>query len=505
MASSVVTLLSAASVRFAQAPALAWRSRSWTYGELSRLVQQTAAGVAARGLRKGDRVALLMRNCPHYVALYYGVLAAGCVAVPLNVHERAAVLQRTIAHSGAKLVFADRAHPEWDAFEAGARDTGAHVHSVQIDDESLSSAQAFGATLCEPGAAVPEFTAGEGDLASIIYTSGTTGRPKGVMLSHGNLAANTESVIEYLGLSARDCVLTVLPFHFSYGNSVLHSHLGCGARVVIEDTLAFPHLVLQRVVEERATGFSGVPSTFALLLSRCKLADFDLSGLRYLTQAGGPMPTPLISRLRSELPHVSLFIMYGQTEASARLTYLPPARLEEKLGSVGVAIPRVQIAVKRADGSNAEPGEVGEICARGPNVMLGYWQDAELSATTLRDGWLWTGDLGYLDPQGFLFISGRSVEMIKVGAFRISPQEVEEAIASLADVEEVAVVGIPDELLGQAVKAVIVPRAGSVLEALHVKAHCRGALATYKIPKVVEFAATLPRTASGKIQRYKLC
>lgn len=503
-ATSIVTLLRARSKRSPQAIALAWQSRSWSYGDLALVIDVIAARVAARGMRQGDRVALLMRNCPHYVALYYGVLSAGCVVVPLNVHERAEALLRAIVHSGAQLVFADPAHPEWPALQAGLSKAGVPASTVPVDDDAIKSAEEFRAALNEVGVDAPQFVAEPEDLACIIYTSGTTGQPKGVMLSHRNLAANAKSVIDSLGLTERDSVLSVLPFHFSYGNSVLHSHLICGARVVIEDSLAFPHIVLERIVEERATGFSGVPSTFALLLSRCSLAEFDLTSLRYITQAGGPMPRTLIARLRNELPTVSLFVMYGQTEAAARLTCLPPSRLEDKLGSVGVPIPMVEIAVKRPDGSNSTAGEVGEICARGPNVMLGYWRDRELTLAALRDGWLRTGDLGYLDGDGFLFLTGRSAEMIKVGAFRISPQEIEEVIAAIADVEEVAVVGIADEILGQVVKAVIVSRAGSALDAIRVKAHCRAALASYKIPRVVEFATSLPRTASGKVQRHKL-
>lgn len=215
------------------------------------------------------------------------------------------------------------------------------------------------------------------------------------------------------------------------------------------------------------------------------------------------MPPALIERLHAQAPHVRIFIMYGQTEATARLTYLPPDKLHEKLGSVGIPIPGVEIDVRDESGSVAV-GNVGEICARGPNVMLGYWNDPEATAAVIKDGWLHTGDLGYRDEDGYLYIKGRKVEMIKVGAFRISPQEVEEVLASLDGVEEVAVTGIPDEVLGQAVKAVIVPKPGVKLEMMAVKAHCRQNLAAYKVPKVVEFAKELPKTSSGKVQRLKL-
>jgi acyl-CoA synthetase (AMP-forming)/AMP-acid ligase II len=341
------------------------------------------------------------------------------------------------------------------------------------------------------------------DPAMIIYTSGTTSNPKGVTLSHGNLAANARTIVEYLEIDSKDKVLSVLPFHFSYGSSVLNSNLIAGAHIVIEDNLAFPHVTLRRMQDEEITGFPGVPSTFALLLGRCSLGDYDLSHLRYTTQAGGPMPRAHIEQLQQLLAHVRTFIMYGQTEATARLTYLPPDKLVEKMGSVGLPLRDVEIQI-RTDGRAVPGGQVGEICVRGPNVMLGYWRDPGLSAEVLRDGWLHTGDLGHLDDDGYLFIDGRAQEMIKVGAFRVSPQEIEEVLSECASVEQAAVVAIPDDLLGQAVKAILVLRPGTEADVRAVKAHCKKRLASYKIPKVVEFVAALPRTSSGKIQRFKL-
>ncbi|MFO7305184.1 MAG: class I adenylate-forming enzyme family protein [Gammaproteobacteria bacterium] len=483
------------------APAIVWRNTKWSYADLVSAAARVSNVLAARGVQSGARIALLMRNSPQYVACYYGVLGAGCAVVALNSHERANVLARQLEHSGAELLIADRDHVEFEPLRRLAAEQGVAVMPISLGDDEHSQslfAQEFGASELSWAPAAPQ------DLAMIIYTSGTTGRPKGVMISHGNLAANTAAIIEYLGLHCGDRGLCVLPFHFSYGNSMLHTHLAAGATLFIEDNFAFPQVVLRRMQDEAVTGFSGVPSTFALLLGRCRLQDYDLSSLRYITQAGGAMPRPLIQRLRTELPSARLFVMYGQTEATARLTYLDPADLDRKLGSVGKPVAGVEIQVCDASGRELPPGEIGEIRARGPNIMLGYWRDPQATQQVLRDGWLYTGDLGHKDNEGFLYIDGRAVEMIKVGAFRVSPQEVEEVIAALPDVEEVAVTAIPDELLGQAIKAVIVPRAGKKLNVLQIKAHCREHLAAYKVPKVVEFASSLPRTSSGKIQRFKL-
>jgi acyl-CoA synthetase (AMP-forming)/AMP-acid ligase II len=282
---------------------------------------------------------------------------------------------------------------------------------------------------------------------------------------------------------------------------VLHTHLAVGARVVLESNVVFPHLVVEAIVHERASGFSGVPSTFLLLLNRVPLADYDLSSLRYLTQAGGAMAPAVTARLRAALPHARLFVMYGQTEATARLAWLPPERLDDKPGSVGIAVAGVEIAIRDEHGAPLAPGSVGEVCVRGPNVMLGYWQDPGLSADVLNEGWLRTGDMGHLDDEGFLFLSGRRSDMIKTGAHRVHPKDIEEVIAEIDGIAEVAVVGVDDELLGQVIKAFVVGVDGAAIVPDRIKAHCRERLATWKIPKHIEAVDALPKTASGKVRR----
>jgi len=501
-AETLTALLQASVERQPDAPALAWKTARWTYSDLAGAIAATAAFLQGRGRGKGDHIALLFRNSPHYVAAYYGAMAAGCVTVPLNPHEHAQVLTRQMEHCQARMLLGDPAHPEWNAIAELAAASGIDAIEIPAEDDAGTLARYLRQM---GGAAISHDDAHDGDApATIIYTSGTTGRPKGVVLSHRNLAANTGSIVQYLGIRPDDRGIAVLPFQFSYGNSVLHTHLAAGAELLLEDSIAYPHAVLQRMADEKVTSFSGVPSTFALLLSRCDLTAFDLSRVRYLTQAGGPMPKANILRLRAQLPNARLFIMYGQTEAAARLSYLPPERLDDKLGSVGIAIPGIELAVMRPDGTRANANEVGEITARGPNVMQGYLRDPEGTREALRGGWLHTGDLGHFDDDGFLYIDGRAVEMIKVGAFRVSPQEVEEAIAALPGVAEVGVTGIPDELLGQAIKAVLVMKEGSSLDARTVKAHCRQHLAMYKVPKIVEFTGALPYTATGKVRRLGL-
>ncbi len=503
--SSIVEALRTVGRRNPGAMALAWRQSAWTYSELLDGISAVSDRLAR--LDPGSRVAILLRNSPEYVALYYGTLAAGCVAVPLNAQERAGVLARQVEHSGAKVLAGDATLKEWTPL-CSAVSPGVETIAI-TPDSSQNSAKHL---LKQCRSAQPERTQGihgrteptREQLAVILYTSGTTGRPKGVMLSHGNLLSNAQAIIAYLGLTASERGLCVLPFHFSYGNSVLNSHLLCGATLLLEDNLAFPHVTLERIQNDAVTGFAGVPSTFALLLGRCRLEDYDLRSLRYITQAGGAMPRATIERLRAATPGIEIFIMYGQTEATARLTYLPPGKLDDKLGSVGLPIEGVELDVCDERGRSVPPGTIGEICARGPNVMLGYWQDQEATDTVLRDGWLRTGDLGHRDGEGYFYIDGRAVEMIKTGAFRVSPQEVEETISGLEGVQEVAVAGVPDEMLGQAIMAAVIAEPGSGLDTRAIKAHCHQRLAAYKVPKLVEFVTEFPRTASGKVQRLEL-
>ena len=503
MSRSLVDLLLGSAARAPDRVALRRRQARWTYRDLVEAAAAASVRLRTAGLAPGDRVALLYRNCPEYVAWLYGALAARLAVVPLNVQERSGVLAHQVAHSGAHLLVGDPDHPEWQALQRVVPDTTAAlaVPAQDVEDSAARFRWHLGAGDA-PSLDAPDVE--RDDLAILLYTSGTTGRPKGVMLSHGNMVANNTTIIDYLSLGPDDVGLTVMPFHFSYGNSVLHTHLGAGATLLLEDNLAFPLVVMQRLQYERVTGFSGVPSTYAILMSRTRIEDFDLRSLRYLTQAGGAMTRASIERMRALVPHARFFVMYGQTEATARLTYLDPDRLDDKPGSVGKPLAGIEIEIRDPDGRRLPPHQTGELCARGPNVMLGYWRDEEMTREALVDDWLHTGDLAHTDEDGFLYIDGRLVEMIKVGSFRVSPLEVEEVLATLPGIAEMAVAAVPDELLGQAVKAVLVLRDGAELDELKVKAHCRERLASYKVPKVVEFARELPRTASGKIQRFKL-
>jgi acyl-CoA synthetase (AMP-forming)/AMP-acid ligase II len=324
------------------------------------------------------------------------------------------------------------------------------------------------------------------------------------MLTHRNIAANTESIVSYLGLSVRDRVMVVLPFYYVYGLSLLHTHIAVGGCLVIDNRFAFPNAVLRAMQEHAVTGFAGVPSTFAFLLHRSNIRSVTLPSLRYVTQAGGPMPPARIEEWRRVMPDLPFYVMYGATEASARLTYLPPSELPRRTGSIGRAIPGVEVRVVRDDGGVAAPGEVGELVARGANMARGYWRRPEESAECFGPHGYRTGDLGFADEEGFLYLVGRRTEMLKIGAHRVSPLEIEQALHEHQAVHEAAVIGAADELLGEVAVAYVVLRDGEMATAQDVLAFARARLPEHKVPARIMLLPELPKTPAGKLDKRAL-
>jgi acyl-CoA synthetase (AMP-forming)/AMP-acid ligase II len=463
-----------------------------SYSELAALALKAAALLKEEGVGAGDRVTLMLENSIEYVSLLLGVWAAGAVAVPLNADTTGEAASKTLGHARPRLVAARaRAVDRLGLRRTGLRilEIGPRFSAFRERLEGLAPAEAAEVRESEP--------------AMLLYTSGTTGAPKGVVLSHANLLANTRSIVEYLRLNGSDSIVNVLPFFHSFGNSVLLTHLAAGARVVIENRFAFPAKVVETMQRERPTGFAGVPATYYILLHRSHFADHNWEFLRYICQAGGGMRVETIERLRKIMPATEIVIMYGQTEASARLSYLPPAMLERKLGSIGIGIPGVELKVAGEDGQELPAGETGELLARGQNVMLGYADDPEATKEAIVDGWLRTGDMAWRDQDGYFFIVSRKSDFIKSASYRVSPGEIEEVIAGWGGIEDAAVIGVEDQLLGEAICACVVcPPERFDAEA--IRRHCQERLPTYKVPRWVVLEPEIPRTASGKKQYFKL-
>jgi len=494
--------------RSPESPAI-WHRGEWlSYADLDGRSNQLGHFLRDAGVRAGDRVALLIENSDVYVVALFAAWKAGAVVVPLNTDTTVADLGYLLRDCDARAVvcsarFAGRVTA---TLPESPTTIVAVLDQPEIADDH---AGACALTTLEHACAAHERTSCsvrriDADLASIVYTSGSTGRPKGVMLTHLNLVSNTRSIVEYLKLGPEDRVLVILPFFYIYGQSLLLTHFLTGGSVVIENRFLYPNVVLETMVEMGVTGFAGVPSTFTILLQRSKLAEREFPKLRYVTQAGGAMAASLQREVAEAIAPAELFIMYGATEAAPRLSYLNPTYLPQKWGSIGRAIPNVDLYVAGPDGAALPPGEPGELVARGSNIFRGYWKDPESTAQVLRDGAYRTGDLGYMDEDGFLYVSGRAREFIKVKGYRVSAQGVEAALQSHHAVGEAAVVGAQDALLGEAIVAFVVPRNGTSLSPDELIDFARQQLPTYKQPSRIVVTDALPKNSSGKVMKSRL-
>lgn len=468
--------------------AVIYKDERYTYGDLRRLVERYAEQLAGAGLRREERAVVWMENSPQYIAVYLAVLELGAIVVALHPQTTVEEVLRIVHHVGAAGLIISPTVKHWrmDHFE----DVG--LRFVLAGDSLQPMPYRDAGFLAPIG------------TAQVIYTSGSTGRPKGVVLTHRNLIANTTSILDYLRLTAEDSVMAVLPFVYAYGNSVMLTHLFVGGTLVIENNMLYPQTVVDAMARYRVTGLSGVSTTYALLLNNASFKAASFPSLRYLTHAGGPMPSDLLGRIRTVFPNQRLYLMYGQTEASARLTFLPPELLNVKKGSAGRAIRGVTLKIVKESGETALPGEIGEIWASGDNIMQGYWQEPELTAHVLKDGWLRTGDVGWMDEDGFVTIVGRNNEMIKSGAYRISPTEIEEILLQHPQILEAGVVGLDDPILGQKICAVVALKEQEALDQRGVMAYCAQHLVPYKRPKVVVIVSSLPKSPSGKVLRHRL-
>lgn len=482
--------------------AIVYRDKTITYRALNEHANQLANFLKDRGVKKGTRIAILLENSIHYVISYFAILKIGAIEVSLNAAAGAESLKFELQDCQVAAIIASDSEADFiQSIRADLSDLGLIIFEEKnVLDETSTLNRIFKEY-------DPRFTPVEIidlELASIVYTSGSTGKPRGVMLSHLNLVQNTRSIISYLKLTHQDSVLVVLPFYYIYGKSILNTHIYVGGTLVIENRFAFPNVVIQTMKKYQVSGLSGVPSTFTFLLNRSTFPQEIFPDLRYITQAGGAMAPAITSQVMKIAKDKQIFIMYGATEAAARIAYLEPALLENKLGSIGKAIPNVEVSIINDRGEKCQADEVGEIVVRGANIMSGYWNDPEETRKVLKADGFHTGDLARMDADGFIYIVGRKKDMIKCGAHRISAQEIEAVLLQNPLVYEVAVIGVVDDLLGEAIKAFIVPENGTPNLVQELKHFCREKLPSFKMPKYFEILESLPKNESGKIMKEEL-
>ena len=474
-----------------------------TYGELDALSDRFAAGLAKAGVGPGDRVAVQLPNIPQFLITYFGILKAGGVVVPLNVLYKAREVAFHLRHSKAR-VFVTWAGVLAEA-AAGASDAGGtDVYAVGLPAGSPSAAMPFErllADVAEPPALAPTDM---NDTAVIMYTSGTTGQPKGAELTHIQLYMNADIPGRLFDVQPDDVVITVLPLFHIFGlSSILNVCVRFGCTMSLIPRFD-PATVLAAIQRDRATIFEGVPAMFGALLAHKGLDKYDLSSLRIAISGGASIPAPVLDAFERRFG-VLILEGYGLTETASTTTFNKSAA-DRKVYSVGKPIWGTQTQVWDEAGTILPPGKdnVGEVVTRGMHVMKGYLDNPDATDAAFTGGWFHTGDLGYFDENGFLFIVGRIKELIIRGGYNIYPPEIEDVLHAHPAVAEAAVVGVPDGRLGEEVKAFVRLQADAEVTPVELIEFCRKRMAAYKYPRIVQFCAELPKNALGKVLKDEL-
>jgi len=469
--------------------ALYWGGSQFTYAQIWSQSLAVAHHLRRElGVRAGDRVGLWLKNCPEFVTAFFGILQAGAVVVPINNFLKPAEVGFILADAGIDLIILDEAM-RWDFEKLRAARPG--LESLAVENFARLQSPAHAGENCRRA---------ESDLAIIIYTSGTTGHPKGAMLSHGNLLANVASCAHVLETVGEDRIVVLLPMFHSFMLTVgVLLPLLIGGSMVLIKTLNPPKNIVAEIIQHRATLLPAVPQFFRALTHGSVQVDLPL---RLCISGGAPLPAEVLREFTARFP-IPLLEGYGLSEASPVVSF-NPVRGPWKAGSIGVPIYGVEVSVQNDSGEMMPTGEIGEICVRGANVMLGYWKQPQETARTMRLGWLLTGDIGYADSDGYFYITDRKKDMLLVNGINVYPREIEEVLYRFPGIREVAVIGVPDERKGEQPLAFVAGQDGSELKEGPLLQFAREQLADYKVPRHIVFMAALPRNATGKILKNEL-
>jgi acyl-CoA ligase (AMP-forming) (exosortase A-associated) len=504
-------MLRTSASRSPNSEALVHGDQRLTYQQVADRVSRFALGLRTVGLHRGDRVGVYLEPGVAQVLSIFGISQAEGVFVPINnvLHPQQVAHIALDCAMTALITSPDRIDSltpilreipslKFLVLTHGKMSSGSTLRAFDFDQLSESKSENWAECSIEK------------DLVAILYTSGSTGKPKGVMLSHANILSGSSIVSSYLEITEEDRILAVLPFSFDAGLNQLMTAVQQGAALVLM-SFVFAKEIIHMVIKEHITGLAGVPTLWSLIAQpNSTLQSNQFPDLRYITNTGGAMPQPVLAVLRKSLPTTKIFLMYGLTEAF-RSTYLPPEQLASRPTSIGKAIPNTEILVIDEHGRQCKPGEIGELVHRGPTVSMGYWGQPELTDRVLRihplippqvlngEKVCYSGDLVKLDEEGFLYFIGRRDTLIKSSGFRVSPTEVEEVLFQSCKLRGAAVIGIPDEVLGQHIKAFVVPKDRESLDPEDLIAFCAERVPRYMVPKKVQILDELPRTSSGKV------
>jgi amino acid adenylation domain-containing protein len=488
--------------------ALICETQRYTYAQIDRLARALAITLQGAGMQRGDRVAIYLENCVEAFVSIFAVLKAGGVFMPVNPQVKADKLAYLLTDSEAHTLIAHGTFTDTVARALDGVSTLRALIMTQPLAESIAGmpVMPFSAAIADADRDLMLPATIDQDLASIIYTSGSTGDAKGVMVTHLNMVTAATSISTYLGLRDEDIILNVLPIAFDYGLYQILMASRVGATLVLQRSLAFPVKVLETLVREKVTVLPGVPTVFTMLLNLGSFRNYDLSTLRLVTNTAAALSEAQIRDIRASFPTATLYSMYGLTECK-RVTYLPPDQLDVRPMSVGKGMPNEEVWLVDEHGTRLPNGSTGELVVRGSHVMRGYWRKPQQTAERLKPGdlpgemYLYTGDIFRTDAEGYLYFVARRDDIIKSRGEKVSPREVENALHKLDGVLEAAVIGVADEVLGEAVKAFVVLKPGYSWSERDVIKHCLAHMESFMAPKQVVFMEALPRTDTGKITK----
>ncbi|MFC0270675.1 long-chain fatty acid--CoA ligase [Metabacillus herbersteinensis] len=489
--------------------AISFYGKTFSYEHVAKMVFAFASSLQQINVQKGDRVAIMLPNCPQYVVAYYGSLTTGSIVTQINPMLVERELEYILNDSGAEtIVVFDALYPRVKAVQAKTKLKNVISVSLQTGVAPAEPDSTFESFLAkQTGNVAPVLIDPEHDVAVLQYTGGTTGRSKGAMLTHRNLVANVVQSYEFFKEDLKlgeDRCLTVIPLFHVFGmTSCMNFAVLCGNAMVMLPRFDLEE-VLQTIKREQPSIFPGVPTMYVALTNHPKADEYGLDSIRTCNSGSAPMPVELLKEFEGKTG-ANILEGYGLSEA-APTTHCNPAFAERKPGTVGLGFP--QTAYKIVDVATGtieqKPGELGEIIVKGPQVMKGYWNMPEETAVTLRDGWLYTGDIARVDEEGYLSIVDRKKDMIIASGFNVYPRDIEEVLYEHPSVQEAVVIGVPDQYRGETVKAFVVKKANKTATGEEIITYCRGQLSSYKIPTQIEFRDELPKTNVGKILRRAL-
>lgn len=493
--------------------ALHFMGKDTTYAEFEQTVGRFAQGLQDLGVQKGDHVAFLLGNTPHYLISLYATMRLGATAIPINPIYTPDEISYIIRNGDVKVIVAldallplvemgVQAFPQVEAFIVCETAADVVERVAGISDAARVKTYLFSQIVATASGSLEPVDVAEDDNAIILYTSGTTGNPKGAMLTHGNIYSNARDVSTYLGFRADDRIIATLPvFHVFALTVVVNAPLLSGATVLLAPRFS-PTEIFSLAKEQKATVFAGVPTMYNFLYQLPDSNPDDFGAIRLAVSGGASLPVALLHNFEEKF-NVRVSEGYGLSEASP-VTCFNPLDRDRKAGSIGTNINNVENRVVDEYGQDVPVGEVGELIVRGPNVMKGYYKMPEETAVAIRDGWLYTGDLAKKDEEGYFYIVDRKKDMIIVGGFNVYPREVEEVLFTHNNIIEAAVVGFPDSDFGEAVHAFVVLKDVTVTTADDILAYCAKHLVKYKVPKVIEILDEIPKNTTGKILRRSL-